>query len=115
MKYNLVLFAGGKGTRLGSVTKLQPKPMVDVNGIPLIQRVINLYEGLINKVIICSGYLSEQIEEFYKDKENIIVVNTGIGAGTAYRLKQVKHLIDGDNFFLAVSSATIISATVDAE
>ena len=35
-----LIMAGGKGLRLGSITKDKPKPMVEVSGKPLIQRII---------------------------------------------------------------------------
>ena len=41
-KIDLVILAGGRGTRLGTLTKKVPKPLVKINGIPFIQHLINI-------------------------------------------------------------------------
>ena len=40
----VVILAGGYGTRLGKLTKLKPKPMVDVCGKPILEHIINIYK-----------------------------------------------------------------------
>ena len=42
-KIKTVILCGGKGTRLGLITKLKPKPMIDINGEPMVWRIIKLY------------------------------------------------------------------------
>jgi glucose-1-phosphate cytidylyltransferase len=39
----VVILAGGLGTRLSEITKTIPKPMVLINGKPLIFRIMNYY------------------------------------------------------------------------
>ena len=42
MKYSkVVILAGGYGTRLGKITKIKPKPMVDVCGKPILLHIMN--------------------------------------------------------------------------
>lgn len=40
---NVLILAGGKGTRLGSRTELRPKPMVEVGDRPIIRHIIDHY------------------------------------------------------------------------
>ena len=40
----VVILAGGYGTRLGKITKVKPKPMVDVCGKPILLHIINIYQ-----------------------------------------------------------------------
>ena len=74
----VVILAGGYGTRLGTLTKLKPKPMVDVCGKPIIEHIIQLYlkSGLSN-FIICGGYKIEVIKDYFKKKfkKNVLLNN----------------------------------------
>ena len=49
----LYLLVGGRGTRLLSVTNGAPKPMVDVNGKPFIQSVLDNLSGF-DVTLVCS-------------------------------------------------------------
>jgi NDP-sugar pyrophosphorylase family protein len=57
------ILAGGLGTRLGSVVKDVPKPLVEVGGEPfLIHQLRLLARHGARRAVICVGYLGEQIE-----------------------------------------------------
>lgn len=58
-----VILAAGRGTRLGSVVDDVPKPLLEVGGRPLIDRVIGalLHNG-VNRITIVTGYLAEVLE-----------------------------------------------------
>ena len=45
----VVILAGGLGTRLSEYTKYVPKPMIDVNGKPLIYHVMKTMQNLVLK------------------------------------------------------------------
>lgn len=63
-----VIMAGGKGVRLRPVTNNIPKPMLEVGGVPLLERqIISLSRIGIKKIYISVNYLSNQIEEYFKD------------------------------------------------
>jgi NDP-sugar pyrophosphorylase family protein len=48
-----VIMAGGKGTRLASVTKNIPKPMVPIEGKPLLEyQIENLKENGVTNIIL---------------------------------------------------------------
>ena len=67
-----VLFAAGKGTRLQPLTNNCPKPLVKINGIPLIEYSINaLFARGIQKIVIITGYLSTQFEYLRNKYSNI--------------------------------------------
>jgi NDP-sugar pyrophosphorylase family protein len=60
----VVILAGGLATRLGPITQATPKAMVDVNGEPFIIHQLRLLkERGINQVLLCVGYLGEQVME----------------------------------------------------
>jgi histidinol-phosphate phosphatase family protein len=58
-----VIVAGGRGTRLGSLTADRPKPMVQVNGRPFLDHLIELLrdQGMA-RVLVLTGYRAEVIE-----------------------------------------------------
>ena len=61
-----VIMAGGKGTRLSSVTKDIPKPMVQIDGKPLLEHQIdNLKENGITDIILVTGYLGGVIKDYF--------------------------------------------------
>ena len=64
----LVLLAGGLATRLYPLTKTIPKALLEIAGRPFIAHQLEiLRRNGIQKVVICAGYLGEQIQEFVKD------------------------------------------------
>ena len=80
IKTALILCAG-YGKRLNPITLTTPKPLLMINEITLLENCINLIHSLgINKILINTFYLSEEIEEFLKDKKfnlEIKIINDG--------------------------------------
>jgi dTDP-glucose pyrophosphorylase len=61
-----VIMAGGEGTRLRPLTDAIPKPMVDIGGVPLLERQIQrLAKVGIGRVYISVNYLGHIIEEYF--------------------------------------------------
>ena len=99
-----VIMAGGKGTRLSSVLKDIPKPMVPIAGKPLLEHQIeNLEENGIKEIILVVGHLGQVIQEHFKDgaefgvKISYYVEKEPLGtAGALFFLKSQLR----DNFIL---------------
>ena len=118
-KHKLVILAGGYGTRLGRFTKIKPKPMVDVGGIPIIIHIINIYKKYgVKKFIVCLGFKGEIIKNYFlkkfkkfkiTTKKNITILksksiefyllNTGIKTMTGGRIRKIKKLVKDEKFF----------------
>lgn len=65
-----VILAGGKGTRLRSVTGDLPKPMVPVAGRPILERlVLHLVGSGVTDIVLAVGYRAEVIERHFGDGE----------------------------------------------
>ena len=65
-----VIMAGGKGTRLGVLTRDVPKPMVPINGKPiLLHQIENLRESGILDIILVVGHLGQRIKDYFGDGE----------------------------------------------
>jgi N-acetyl-alpha-D-muramate 1-phosphate uridylyltransferase len=80
IKTALILCAG-YGKRLNPITLTTPKPLLKINEITLLENCINLIHALrIDKILINTFYLSEEIEEFLKDRKfnlEIKIINDG--------------------------------------
>ncbi len=76
IKTALILCAG-YGKRLNPITLTTPKPLVKINEITLLENCINLIHSLgIDKILINTFYLSEKIEQFFKDKKFNLEIKT---------------------------------------
>ena len=65
----VVILAGGLGTRLSEYTKTIPKPMVLINGKPILLRIMNFYakQGF-KDFYIALGYKGNYIKKYFKNK-----------------------------------------------
>ena len=62
----VVIFAGGAGTRLSEETYRIPKPMVEIGGIPIIVHIMRYYRSFgFKEFIICAGYKVDYIKNVY--------------------------------------------------
>ena len=111
MKFDVIILAGGLGTRLASVVKDVPKPMAPVAEKPFLDHILNgLPLGHINKIILAVGYKSNKVIDYYGDKfKNIPIlysieeVPLGTGGGIGLALKHVTQdtalILNGDTYF----------------
>jgi N-acetyl-alpha-D-muramate 1-phosphate uridylyltransferase len=64
----VVILAGGVATRLRPITETIPKALLTVAEKPFIaHQLLLLKKNGIKRIVICSGYLSQQIEDFVGD------------------------------------------------
>ena len=62
-----IILAGGKGSRLSEYTNSIPKPMVKINGKPIIIHIMKHYSKFgVKKFIIAAGYKSKVIKNYFK-------------------------------------------------
>ena len=120
----VVILAGGLGTRLSEETHLKPKPMVEVGGKPILWHILKIYSAYgIKDFIICLGYKGYLIKEYFANyalhnsdvtfdikNQKIIVhkqqtedwkitlVDTGEFSLTGRRLLRVKDYLNKESF-----------------
>ena len=64
----VIILAAGMGKRLGELTQNNTKCMIRVNGVTLIERVLDQFSKLkLNKVIMVIGYKGEELRSFIGD------------------------------------------------
>jgi NDP-sugar pyrophosphorylase family protein len=106
MKLDAVIICGGLATRLYPQTKTIPKSMIQVAGKPFIYHQLDLLLSQnIRNVVICVGYLGDQIidsvGEVYKNKIYIRYSDDGSNLlGTGGALLNALPKIKSENFFV---------------
>ena len=67
-----IILAGGKGTRLKRVLDDCPKPMAIIGGKPFIEWILLMLRRQgIQRVVMCTGHLSETVESYFGDGRSI--------------------------------------------
>ena len=65
----VVILAGGLGTRISEYTKSIPKPMIPLNGKPIIYYIMkHFYNHGIDNFYVAIGYKGNVLKKFFKDK-----------------------------------------------
>jgi glucose-1-phosphate cytidylyltransferase len=97
----VVILAGGFGTRLSEETDLIPKPMVRIGNIPILEHIMNFYSKFgHNDFLIALGYKAEIIQNYFKVFDNprwkISLVDTGLETSTGGRIKKLESYLNDD-------------------
>ena len=99
----VVILAGGFGTRISEYTKTIPKPMIKINGKPLIMYIINHYVSYGHKEFyIALGYKGNVIKKYFQNFKNskiqINFIETGLRTMTGGRLKRLSKYLKDETF-----------------
>lgn len=102
-----VILASGLGSRLNSEGRNEPKPLMPVGGMALIERVITLMQAAgIEKIVVVVGYRGDQIKE-YIGKNGITGVvfaeNSEYNKKNGISLLRAKDFLDDAPFMLSMS------------
>lgn len=70
MTFPVLLFAAGKGTRMGDLTLTQPKPLISVAGHPLIDHALTLIEAAdTGKKVVNLHYKADMLRHHLTDRD----------------------------------------------
>ncbi|MDQ3072095.1 MAG: glucose-1-phosphate cytidylyltransferase [Bacteroidota bacterium] len=135
----VVIFAGGRGTRISEESYLKPKPMVEIGGYPILWHIMKIYASFGHReFIICLGYKGYVIKEYFANyflhrsditidlgnnqievhnskSENfkVTLVETGLDTMTAGRLKRVRNYVGNEEFMLTYGDG-VANVDIDA-
>lgn len=99
-----VIMAGGKGERLRPLTDKTPKPLLPINGIPLLDILIrHCTKNGADNIIVCTGYLAEKVAEHVEKQDFDTFIRESREAtplGTAGPLLPIKNELENEFFVL---------------
>ncbi len=106
-----VIMAGGKGTRIASVNADVPKPMIEIEGKPILQYQIEcLSRQKITDIVLVIGYMGNIIESYFGDGKSfgvqISYIREEYPLGTAGALYYLKNQVWED--FLLMNGDSVL-------
>ena len=101
---DVIIFCGGRGSRMSDETYDKPKPMIDIGDKPILWHIMKMYSNQGHKrFLLTLGYKGSVIQDWFEEniKEedwNIEFIKTGINSEKGARLKRAEKYILSDNF-----------------
>jgi D-glycero-alpha-D-manno-heptose 1-phosphate guanylyltransferase len=103
---DVVILCGGRGERLGALLKGRPKPMIEMNGRPFLDILVNYVARFgFKRIILSIGYRGDRIKKHYQKGGTSLTVlfsEEKKPLGTAGAIKKAQSLIKG-SFFLVMN------------
>lgn len=99
-----ILLTAGIGSRIRPLTDNKPKSLLEVNGKPILQNMLENVEAVgINEVVVITGYLEEMIKAYIQEhfpQLSVTYVHNGkyLDTNTGYSLLLAKEAIGDDSF-----------------
>lgn len=109
---DVIVLAGGLGTRLRSVVSDRPKVLAEVGGRPFLDMLVNhLTDAGAPKIILSVGHLKDQIKDRYVER-GVFFAEEESPLGTGGGLKNAERFLERDNV-LVVNGDSWITGGVD--
>jgi bifunctional UDP-N-acetylglucosamine pyrophosphorylase/glucosamine-1-phosphate N-acetyltransferase len=117
-----VILAAGLGTRLRPHTNTVPKPLLPVQGRPILDWTVAALPTQVNRLVVVTNYLAEQVEAYLAKQPHIkdwtsVRQEVPRGTGDALRVCQ-SHIksdrllvLNGDDLYGAADLATLAAKT----
>lgn len=108
----IIVQAGGKGTRLGYLTKNKPKALVPIDNLPMLFHLFRKYPE--KKFVIIADYHKEVLREYLASFAEVIYqVVDAQGTGTCAGIRQALELIPEKQPFMLVWSDLILPENLE--
>ncbi len=137
----VVILAGGYGTRISEESKFRPKPMIEIGGKPILWHIMKYYSMFgLKEFIICCGYRQEIIKEYFlnyrvynsdfsirlvdnhltvhrepREDWNVTLIDSGLDTMTGGRIKRIRKYLDDGPFLMTYGDGVCdvdITATI---
>ncbi len=98
-----ILLAAGFGTRLRPHTLHTPKPLLTIQGRPILDWTLGALPSKINRVVVVVHYLADQIEAFMQQQKwikDFAIVKQDPPKGTGDALRRCESQINSSSFLV---------------
>lgn len=111
-----VILAAGKGTRMRERTQSVPKPMLKVQGKPILEHIITgVREAGVSEFCIITGYRADVVEGYFGDGSQLGVrisyARQEVQDGTGKAPELAKQAVGGDDFLLTYGDILVQPST----
>jgi glucose-1-phosphate cytidylyltransferase len=112
-KLTVFLLCGGKGERLKPLTESVPKPLIEINGKPIISYQLDYFKDSgVNDFIVAAGYKAQSFRNYFEHCQQdvkIEIVDSG-DVNIIQRIKDSRSLLKGD--FLLCYGDTLANVNI---
>jgi NDP-sugar pyrophosphorylase family protein len=117
-RVNVVIPAAGRGSRFEEAGYVHPKPLIDVDGQPMIDLVLDDMRGIGRPIVLLQEdhirrYRADSVVEHLAPGARVVPV-TGITEGAACTVLLAEHLIDGPSELVLANSDQVVDADIAA-
>ena len=98
-----IILAAGLGTRLRPHTNTTPKPLLPVQGRPILDWIIGALPPEVDRLVVVTNYLAEQVDAYLSGQPHIRnwhTVRQAVPRGTGDALRSCEQHITSDRFLV---------------
>lgn len=111
-----VILAAGLGTRLRPHTLTMPKPLLPVQGRPILDWILGALPKEVDRLVVVVNYLAEQIETYLKSQPHVrqwTTVPQAVPRGTGDAFRSCFPHLQGDQFLVMNADDLFAAADLD--
>ncbi|MBU1092566.1 NTP transferase domain-containing protein [Patescibacteria group bacterium] len=106
-----LIYCAGYGKRLGKLTESMPKCMMDVNGKPCLERIIEHFNYYgVNKIIVNTHWCNMRIMEYFGDR--LLYTFEPVLLGESQTLQRLRPWLK-DNYVIVANGDTLSDVNID--
>ncbi len=98
-----IILAAGLGTRLRPHTLTMPKPLLPVQGRPILDWILDALPGSVERIVVVVNYLAEQVEQYLPTQKRFAdwtAVRQQVPRGTGDALRACRGEVTADKFLV---------------
>src|SRR5262249_55738101 len=103
MFMDAIILAAGLGTRLRPYTEKTPKPLLTIQGRPILDWTLGALPDAVERVVVVVNYLAEQIEAYLKEQTQVAdwaTVRQAVPRGTGDALRACRDAMHAERFLV---------------